>query len=95
MKKLTLKEYAAKERLSIFQVVKLLKAGRLESETVQEEGKDKIYILSQGEESKEKQEENSTAVVVPHKQLYEKIADLSEEVMILRKELEALKEKVI
>ncbi|HEY9190165.1 MAG TPA: hypothetical protein VIM88_04810, partial [Sulfurovum sp.] len=45
MEKITIKEYAAKHKLSIFDVVKMTKSGQLPTETVQENGKDTLYIL--------------------------------------------------
>lgn len=45
MEKITLKAYAVKHKLSIFNVVKMIKAGQVPSETVQENGRDVVYIL--------------------------------------------------
>ena len=45
MEKITIKGYAAKHKLSIFDVVKMTKSGQLPTETVQENGKDTLYIL--------------------------------------------------
>lgn len=45
MEKITIKGYAAKYKLSIFDVVKMTKSGQLPTETVQENGKDTLYIL--------------------------------------------------
>lgn len=45
MKKVTLKAYALKHKLSLFNVVKMLKSGQIPSETVEENGKETVYIL--------------------------------------------------
>ncbi|MEA2048200.1 MAG: hypothetical protein U9O64_07105 [Campylobacterota bacterium] len=45
MKKVTLKAYAVKHKLSLFNVVKMVKSGQIPSETVDENGKESIYIL--------------------------------------------------
>ena len=46
MKELTLKEYAVKNKISLFNVMKLAKAGKIPSETRKVEGKDEIVILT-------------------------------------------------
>ena len=46
MKELTLKEYAVKNKISLFNVMKLAKAGKIPSETRKVEGKDEIIILT-------------------------------------------------
>ena len=45
MEKLTMKAYAKKHKLSLFNVVKMVKAGKVRSESVLEEGKDVLYIV--------------------------------------------------
>ena len=45
MEKVTIKAYAARRKLSIFNVVKMTKSGQLPTETVSENGKDVVYIL--------------------------------------------------
>lgn len=47
MKALTVKEYAVKNKLSIFNVIKMAKSGKLPSETRKIEGKDELFILAQ------------------------------------------------
>ncbi len=46
MKELTLKEYAVKNKISIFNAMKLAKAGKIPSETRKVNGKEEIVILS-------------------------------------------------
>ncbi len=45
MEKLTIKAYAARHKLSIFNVVKMTKSGKIPTETVNENGKEVVYIL--------------------------------------------------
>lgn len=45
MEKITIKAYAAKHKLSIFNVVKMTKTGKVPTETVNENGKEVVYIL--------------------------------------------------
>ena len=45
MEKITLKAYAVKHKLSIFNVVKMIKSGEIPSETMSEGNRDIIYIL--------------------------------------------------
>ena len=45
MEKLSIKAYAAKHKLSIFNVVKMTKSGQVPTETVVENGKDVVYII--------------------------------------------------
>lgn len=45
MEKISIKAYAARHKLSIFNVVKMTKSGQLPTETVQENGKETVYIL--------------------------------------------------
>jgi len=47
MKALTVKEYAVKNKISIFNVIKMAKSGKLPSETRKVEGKDELFILTE------------------------------------------------
>jgi len=40
MERMSIKTYAARNKLSMFNVVKMIKAGKLKSETVEEAGKE-------------------------------------------------------
>jgi polyhydroxyalkanoate synthesis regulator phasin len=94
MKKMTIKAYAVKHRLSIFNVVKMLKSGELDSETVEENGKEVVYILT----DEKKEEEISQKIIKAPKNneraLKEDVSRLSEEVKALRAEIEALKKSL-
>lgn len=47
MKALTVKEYAVRNKISIFNVIKMAKSGKIPSETRKVEGKDELYILTE------------------------------------------------
>jgi len=90
--KITIKAYAIKHRLSIFSVVKMIKAGELESETVSENGKDTLYILLEREKKKEiDRTTNTESVTKTQAPLKKDVEKLTREVRALREELEALK----
>ena len=93
--RMTIKEYAVKHRLSIFNVVKMVKSGELESETVTEEGKETLYILLDTEKEKGIREK----IVSPTESMGETVLKrdmerLTREVRALRAELEALKREL-
>ena len=87
MEKLSIKAYASRHKMSIFNVVKMTKSGQVPTETVVENGKDVVYILLDDtvEKKVEKsivQEENKE----PH--------SLRKENVRLKKEIEKLKEEI-
>jgi len=94
MEKVTIKAYAVKHKLSIFNVMKMLKSGKLKSEIVEENGKEVTYIiLDEATESEVK----SGIVTIEKKgeaKLREEMKILSSEVALLRAEIEALKKKL-
>jgi len=92
MEKITLKAYAVKYKLSMFNVVKLVKNGKVRSETVEENGKNVVYILEENEPElpmmtkrtpMEKEEKPEG--------LLTRVSALESEIATLRKEIEALK----
>jgi len=94
IKKVTIKAYAVSHKLSIFNVMKMVKSAKLKSEVVEENGKEITYILideaieaevKQGIISIEKKGESK---------LEEEMKLLSREVKLLRAEIEALKKKL-
>jgi cell division protein FtsB len=88
MEKMSLKAYAVKHKLSLFNVVKMTKLGQVPTETVQENGKDVLYILID-----EEVEKKVTQSIVPaeSKAPY----SLRKENERLKKEIEKLKEEII
>ncbi len=90
MEKMTIKSYATKHKLSIFNVVKMVKSGQLKSEVVEENGKEVTYVLA--ENTKAPLQTEIPAVEETSKEyLVEKVARLEQDVAILKRELDALK----
>jgi len=89
MDRMSIKVYAAKNKLSMFNVVKMIKAGELPSETVEEEGKEVTYILidPNGQKATRKKARQASS----KESLEEKVARLEGDVAILKRELDALK----
>jgi len=90
MQKLTIKAYAVGHKLSIFNVMKMVKSGKLKTEIVEENEKEITYILPDEVTEKEivsieKQEEST---------LREIVRVLQTEVKLLREEIEGLKKKL-
>jgi ectoine hydroxylase-related dioxygenase (phytanoyl-CoA dioxygenase family) len=94
MEKVTIKAYAVKHKLSIFNVMKMIKSGKLKSEIVEENGKEVTYIvLDEAIEAEVK----AGIVTIEKKgevKLREEMKILSSEVALLRAEIEALKKKL-
>ena len=80
MEKISIKSYAAKHKLSIFNVVKMTKSGQVPTETVVENGKDVVYILL--DENVEKEVKKAI------------VSNESKEPYSLRKENERLKKEI-
>ena len=94
MEKLTIKAYASKHKLSIFNVVKMTKSGQLPTQTVEKDGKEIVYILI--DEDVEKKVKKSI-VKADDKEPYSLRKEnerLKEEIKKLKKEIAALKNRV-
>ena len=87
MEKLSIKAYAAKHKLSIFNVVKMTKSGQVPTETVVENGKDVVYILL---DDNVEEKVKKSIVQKEHKEPY----SLRKENARLKKEIEKLKEEI-
>ena len=87
MEKLSIKAYAAKHKLSIFNVVKMTKSGQVPTETVVENGKDVVYILLDDDVEKKVKK---SIVKEENKEPY----SLRKENARLKKEIEKLKEEI-
>jgi len=94
MQKVTIKAYAVSHKLSIFNVMKMLKAGKLKSEVVEEEGREVTYILLDDKIEDEIKEGIVTVEKVGEAKLQEEMKMLTDEVRLLRAEIEALKKKL-
>jgi flagellar motility protein MotE (MotC chaperone) len=87
MDKLTIKAYAKKHKLSIFNVVKMTKSGQLSTETVVEDDNEIIYILI--DEDVEKEVKNGIV-----KESNNEPYSLRKENERLKKEIQRLKEEI-
>jgi hypothetical protein len=94
MEKISIKAYAQKHKLSIFNVVKMAKSGEIPTETIEEEGKNVIYILIDDVVEKEV----SNAIVYKQKtepySLRKENARLKKEIEQLKEEIDRLKKRV-
>ena len=92
MGKMTLKQYAVKSKLSLFNVVKMVKSGELKSETVEEDGKEVTYVLvdENSYAAPAEKTEEKKPVLTPEV-LHELVLSLQEEVERLRREMDSLK----
>ena len=94
MERIGIKAYAVKHKLSIFNVMKMIKSGKVKSEVFQEKGRDVTYILYD-----EKSENEIKEQIIPMEnkeeiQVLEMLRILTQEVQALRKEIEDLKQKL-
>ncbi len=89
MQKMTLKQYATKQKMSLFNVVKMVKSGALKSETVEENGKEVTYVLVDPSETAGIESSKDRAKTTETTE--ERITRLEDEVAMLRRELDALK----
>jgi hypothetical protein len=91
MEKMTLKSYAVRHKLSLFNVVKMVKSGQLQSEVIEENGKETTYILFDPDTTPPKEAKSQREPVPSSKELYTLVRSLQEEVTRLRQEMEHLK----
>ena len=94
MERITIKAYAVKHKLSIFNVMKMVKSGKVKSEVYNEKGREVTYILLDEKREKEIKEQ-----IVPIEQkedlmLHEEIKFLRKEIQLLREDVEELKKKI-
>jgi len=85
MEKVTVKEYARKHKLSIYNVIKMTREGTLKSEKVEENGKEVVYILVDDET-----EEQLASEIIPQNPP----KSLKEENLLLKAEIKRLKEEL-
>ncbi len=85
MEKVTVKEYARKHKLSIYNVIKMTREGTLKSEKVEENGKEVVYILTDDET-----EEQLASEIIPQNPP----KSLKEENLLLKAEIKRLKEEL-
>ena len=87
MERMSIKRYAGTHKLSMFNVVKMVKSGELKSEVVEENGKETTYILCDPQISSPNKRHSQEETL----QEDLRIDRLEREVAILRRELDALK----
>jgi len=95
MEKISIKTYAVKHKLSIFNVMKMVKSEKLKSVTKEEEGKEVTYILLDEQTENEVQKN-----IVPLSQresatVKKELRELRDELRDLKKEIEVLKKAVL
>jgi len=95
MERMTIKAYAVKNKLSIFNVMKMVKSGKVKSEVFQEKGREVTYILYDEESEKEIREQIVPIENKQDLQMAEAFNMLKREVQALRAEVELLKKKII
>ncbi len=89
MNKITIKAYAVKHKLSIYNVMKMIKSGKVKSEVLEEDGREVTYILFNNDSEKDIAQ---SIVPIGGKMDDNKILTmLVDEVKFLRKEIESLK----
>ena len=88
MEKITIKAYAVKHKLSIFNVMKMVKSGKLKSTTIEENGKEHTYIILD-----DAIEEEVKKSIVPNDEKDTK--GLNEEVRLLKHEVAKLREEIV
>ena len=98
MQLLTAKEYATKNKISIFNVMKMIKSQQLKTIIKEEDGKEMVYILLDNSNSSQVQdttiqEDNSKQTPLQDEitQLKGEVTKLNNEVKKLRSELNRLK----
>ena len=89
---MTLKQYAVKHKLSLFNVVKMVKNGQLQSETVEENGKEVTYVLPNETKGMQKSAENKQSEpALSDNEMKKLLLSLQDEVSRLRHEIDTLK----
>ncbi len=94
MEKVSLKAYAVKHKLSLFNVVKMTKSGQVPTEIVHEDGKDVVYILIDEEIEKEVRKAIVPAEKKAPYSLRKENERLQKEIKKLTEEIIALKKRV-
>lgn len=94
MKKISIKSYAVKHKLSIFNVVKMTKSGQVPTETAVENGKDVVYILIDDNVEKEVQQSIISNESNEPYSLRKENARLKKEIEKLKEEIATLKNRV-
>jgi predicted RNase H-like nuclease (RuvC/YqgF family) len=91
---MTLKAYAVKNKMSLFQVIKAVRNGSLPSETVVENGKEVTYVIVESRELEEESPDLAKETQDETVGLKEEIEALKSEIKLLKREMERLRKKI-
>ncbi len=91
MQKVTIKAYAVKHKLSIFNVMKMVKSATLKSEVVDVAGKETIYILHDEHTESAVKKDIISIDENNDMKLKHEVYSLKNEVDLLRREIEEMK----
>ena len=91
MERMTIKAYAVKHKLSIYNVMKMARTGKLDTEVIEENGKEVTYILVEEAQEAAIQEQILPLNAQEDRTVEEEIALLKAEVSLLKKEVAKLK----
>jgi len=94
MEKVTIKAYAVKHKLSIFNVVKMLKSKKLKTVVEEEDGKEITYIVLDQKIEKEVKNKTILSAKKNNRTVEDEIEFLKEEVKLLKQEIEKLKNNI-
>jgi uncharacterized protein YlxW (UPF0749 family) len=94
MEKLSIKAYAVKHKLSIFNVMKMVKSSKLKSMVIEENGKEITYIILDTETEKEVQESIVPLSERESATLHKELRELRAELQQLKSEVEKLKKSI-
>jgi len=94
LERITIKAYAVKHKLSIFNVMKMMKSGKIKSEVFNEKGRDVTYILFDEETEKEIREQIVPMAKKDDLMLHEEIKFLRKEIQLLKEDVAELKKKL-
>ena len=94
MKKMTIKAYAVKHKLSIFNVMKMVKSSKLNTDVENENGREVTYILL--DDATEKEVEKAIVPFTKKENITvkEELNQLKDEISTLRNEIEMLKKSI-
>ena len=91
MKRLTLKQYATKNRVSIFNVIKMIQRGELEAVEEESDGKKIVYVILSEEK---KDNESGDDIVSSDEDARDEMEKLLKTIDKLNSEISELKETI-
>ncbi|MDQ7086172.1 MAG: hypothetical protein Q9M36_15230 [Sulfurovum sp.] len=95
MKKITIKSYAIKHKLSLFNVMKMVKSGKLHSITETEGEREVTYIVLNDSTEEEVTRSIRRSNPIDSTSIQEELADLKTEVEMLKKEIAIIKSQYL